>query len=372
MSANLALRSPYRGAAASPASSADDDEIPTTPTFLPPGAASPQHPPPPTSQRSWAVVSDCKGLGMAGIAELDPDPMSPVGEDVPCIAPSSCSSSEAEGSLGGDSVNTASSNLSVPTTPTRLQFVSETLVPLSNPATLDELRSLRAKAAELDMESKRLRRLKGREPAASPRLVPRKKVPVVTAIELQEVPKPRRPAVRHSLISHSPSTDQTFAFLADPLPVFPSGLGRSLAPADASRRPFYAQGKAALSVIEFSSKPQHDAPAYAAPRSRHVSSVVPSFASLKREKSERVQYQQPVHLPPIPAYAPAHPSLLPGATTTTTPTPSPALSQATPQRSPPLQNMPFGENNSSNVNVKPGFLNKHKKLSRFLGKAQVA
>jgi hypothetical protein len=158
------------------------------------------------------------------------------------------------------------------------------------------------------------------------------------------------------------------------------------AAAAASRRPFYAQGKAALSVIEFSSshkQQQHNdsTPSlnpFGMGRSRHVSSMVPTLASLRREKSERSDrshlQQFNNFLPPIPAYSP---------TSTRGPAPS-SLSPTMPPTvttSPPSPSTPFAEstNRSSNINLtmslnlKPsrGFLDKHKKLSRFLGKPQV-
>jgi len=394
MSANLALRAPPRraAAAASPVSSSSDDEVlPTTPHLLPPGAAAAEHPPLGTT-KSWAVVSECKGLGMVGIAEFEPEQsIGVLAEDASGVAISSCSSSTSEASLAGESVNTVSSIGSGPSTPTRLLFVSETLETLSNPATLDELRSLRAKAAELDKESKRLRRLRGREPAPPAHLLPRKPVPIVTAIDLQTAPKPRRPAVRHSLIA-TPSTEQSFAGLvSDPLNVpsggppssFAFGLNRSAFAlpshnAAASRRPFYAQGKAAMSVIEFSPR---KAPEPAAPvtpfssRTRHISGVVPTLSSLRRDKGDKAARDTIQIIPAVPVFDAPPPQPKPQIHVQTQSHSQPQTqpsAQPTASNSPPSPSTPFVERTMSIKTGTGGFLGKHKKLSRFLGKAQVA
>lgn len=364
VSANLTIR-PHRATAASPVSlSSSDEDTPMTPHLLPPGAASPERAPP-VSQRSWAVMSECKGLGMLGIAEFDQQKA--VGPDesnyASCVSTVS-SRSSSEGSLAGDSMRTASSSGSTPTTPTRLLFVSEILESLSNPATLDELRSLRAKVAELDLESKRLQRLKGREPVVYPRNLPRKAVPVITPIELQAPPKPRRPAVRHSLLI-VPSQPLEFDDpISEPLKVpTPDPFTSS-----ASRRPFYAQGKAAMSVIEFSSRKEEPV-AYGRARN-----VIPSFGSMRREKDKTAgmsttnlgSYQTA----PVPRTQPAPQQRQPQPAPQHQPQP-----QSQPQSRPHVQAQPEPQatvERTVSVKTSNTFLNRHKKLSRFLGKPQPA
>jgi hypothetical protein len=253
--------------------------------------------------------------------------------------------------------------------------MSDTLEAFSYPTTLEELRQLRAQAAELDIETKRLRRLRGREPATSPRLLPRKKVPVVTEIDLQEQPKPlpRRQAIRHSLIT--PLAGQNYSF-AEPIglgvPSAPAvgmsgGINRSAfaTPAAASRRPFYAQGKAAMSVIEFSSRHKEEqaqagptaAPSFFSGRSRNFTGVVPTLSSLRRDK-EGLSIST---VAPIPEGATQEPS----SAKENVPVQSP-VTVTPPSSTDTVERIGF-------VSVKgPGFLGRHKKLSRFLGKPQAA
>lgn len=296
-------------------SSNSDDDLPLTPlqAYLPPGAAPADRWPGdrPTDKPGEKPI----GLGMSGISFDDSD----------------------------------SGVSSPPTTPTRLQFVSESLDALSFPSTLEELTRLRRAAAELDQESKKLRRHKGRDPATLPRLLPRKAVPVATEEELRVAPKPRRAAVRHSLFVASPPSFDDLE--APPLP--------ALTPSPpAPARKFYTMGKAAMSSIEFTRSTDTEMNSLRMDR-RFVSagastSKVPTIASLRGSvDAERPQDE----LAPLPSITRASP---------TAPGP-PVLA------SPPLVPSPPSPDVERTHSVKhkasSSFLGKHKKLSRFLGKS---
>lgn len=229
-----------------------------------------------------------------------------------------------------------------PTTPNRLQFVSESLAPLSSPTTLEDLSRLRKAAAQLDLESQKLRRHKGRDPAAI-RIVPRKAVPVPTEEELNVAPKPRRAAVRHSLIVASPAFE---------LP--PSPPRKTATP---PRRGLYQMGKAAMSSIEFTRGSDSETDEMRMGRRIGSVSQVPTLGSLRgsvdfkpldRETPAPTRASPTAPGPPVLATPPAVPS----------PSGSPAMLQTVPERSQSIKHKPSGS-----------FLGKHKKLSRFLGKA---
>lgn len=357
--------------------SSDEDELPVTPpttSSLPAGAAPPEiH-----ATKMWAVPQG-QGLRGLGIAELE---VPSIITTAPPNRPLSTSSSESAGSLAGESVSTASSSSSTssqPVTPTRLQFATESFDKMSSPTwTLDELRCFRAAARELDLESKRLRRLRGREPSPPPRKLPRKKVPTVTDSEIKESaansPR-RRPAVRHSLIVAPTENIFSIAVAApepapasdesdddEPFPLKSSFLRQSGSPnmnAAATRRPFYAQGKAAMSAIDFSprvsspangafppfQKTPHNTSAAAVPT---LNSIEPTTAPLKIDKRDK----RATMMPPVRA-----PQMMDA------PMPIPTFNH--PQQS----DMPPSPDRTLNVKQSSGFLGKHKKLSRFLGKA---
>lgn len=179
---------------------------------------------------------------------------------------SSSSSTDDAGSLAGESMRTVSSNGSIPTTPTRLEFINSNFESLSNPATLDELRNLRQVAKELEVEAQRLRRQRGAKPP-SPKVLPRKAVPVVSAAELQQQqatkPPTTRKAARMSLMN--PVTVPTFSLQVDPL-VSDEEDSPLFAP-PASRKAFYGLERSAMSVLEFSSRkstpsPEDQVPTY--------------------------------------------------------------------------------------------------------------
>lgn len=367
---------------------------------LPPGAGSPE-------VRPWPASSGLKGLGVSvPTINTAPGPMHP---ELFARGSEDSLASEA-GSLGGESTQTASS--SSPTTPTRLLFVSESLDALSKPSTLDELTRLRAAAKQLDLESQRLRRLKGKDPASIKNL-PRKAVPTITDAELRARPKPRRPAVRHSLLTPSPR-DGGYSFMVDPpLPVSePSDLPRdhpfspaaivakptTLAearanaaakaakanaamsafdnlivtppqPASARRHAFYAQGKAAQSVIEFSPRKDAAAPGstsgWTPPpflRARHASNTAPSLGDVSSAATPKASAK------PRVGTTPASPTV-PGPPVMALPPPVPVPSAPTPAAIPmppvpPHTPLPQPERKASY-----SFLNKHKKISRLFGKA---
>jgi hypothetical protein len=270
------------------------------------------------------------------------------------------------GSLGGESTATAAS--SSPCTPTRLLFVSESIDALSKPTSLEELTRLRAAAKQLDLESQRLRRHKGQDPA-SIRRVPRKAVPQITEAELAAPPAPRRAAVRHSLIA-----PPGYSFLVDPEPPkdhpfvaqattlaearaiaklksqAADGLGAIVAPpqsAAARRQAFYSQGKAAQSVIEFS------------PR-KNTAWTPPPFLVARDAAREA----------PKPACrTPASPAV-PGPPVMALPLPVPSPVAAAAELAaipvPPIPAEPAPQTPTRKAST--SFL-KHKKISRLFGKA---
>ncbi|WOO77247.1 uncharacterized protein LOC62_01G000840 [Vanrija pseudolonga] len=354
-----------------------DDEMPVTPpttSALPAGAAPPEI----QATKMWAVPQG-QGLRGLGIAELE---VPSIITTAPPNRPLSTSSSESAGSLAGESVSTASSSSSTssqPVTPTRLQFATESFDKMSSPTwTLDELRSFRAAARELDLESKRLRRLRGREPSPPPRKLPRKKVPTVTDSEIKasaaNSPR-RRPAVRHSLIVAPTENIFSIAVAApepapasdesdddEPFPLKSSFLRQSGSPnmnAAATRRPFYAQGKAAMSAIDFSprvSSPSNGAfpPFQKTPRNTSAAAV-PTLNSIEPLKIEK-RDKRATMMPPVRA-----PQQMMDA-----PMPMPTFNH---QQQPSADSMPPSPDRTLSVKQSSGFLGKHKKLSRFLGKA---
>ncbi|KAL1413357.1 hypothetical protein Q8F55_001116 [Vanrija albida] len=297
--------------------SSDDEQLPVTPpttSSLPAGAAPPEI----QAAKMWAVPHT-DGLRGLGIAELE----------VPAIVttrPLSTSSSESAGSLAGESVATASSSASSSSQP-----------------------------------------------------VPRKKVPTVTDSEIKasaaNSPR-RRPAVRHSLIvapvsAGSGSSENVFTIaVAEPAPApasdeseeeddepsFPlkssffKASGSPNMNAAAARRPFYAQGKAAMSAIDFS--PRVSSPAGGAfppfqktPRNTSAQAV-PTLATIEPLKIDKRDKRA---------------TMLPPARTATTTDIAPPM---------PMQPAePPSPERTLSVKASTGFLGKHKKLSRFLGKA---
>lgn len=186
---------------------------------------------------------------------------------------SSSSSTDDAGSLAGESMRTVSSNGSIPTTPTRLEFINSNFESLSYPSTLDELRNLRQVAKELEVEAQRLRRQRGGSSGKppSPRVLPRKAVPVVSVTEYNELqqqqaskPVASRKAARMSLMN--PVTVPTFSLQVDPLVSDEEDNSPLFAP-PASRKAFYGLERSAMSVLEFSSRkftpsPEDNVPTY--------------------------------------------------------------------------------------------------------------
>ncbi|CAK9784159.1 hypothetical protein CC85DRAFT_289889 [Cutaneotrichosporon oleaginosum] len=330
-------------------SSSGEDELPTTPR-LPPGAVPPE-------PRAWAVSADLKGLGVSNVP-LPKISSVPPPQHPELIARDSEDSLASEaGSLGGESTTTAAS--SSPSTPTRLFFVSESFDALSKPTSLEELSRLRAAAKQLDLESQRLRRHRGQDPAQVRRLR-RKAVPQLTEADLapaDPAPRPRpRAALRHSLIAppgysfrvdDEPPRDHPFVAQATTLAEARAiaklksqaadGLGAIVPPpsAAARRQAFYSQGKAAQSVIEFSPRKSAWTP--------------PPFLAARANASAHAG-----HTPASPA-APGPPvTVLPAPLPVPGPGPGPGLeSDALP---------------SPTRKASHSFL-KNKKLSRLFGKA---
>lgn len=391
-------------------SSSGEDDLPVTPR-LPPGAGAPD-------MRTWAVASDLKGLGMSNVPVLSTTPVPPQPELVARGSEDSLSSEA--GSLGGSSVNTAaSSSPTTPTTPTRLLFVSESLDALSKPNTLDELSRLRAAVKQLDLESQRLRRLKGKDPMSIKNL-PRKAVPIITDVELRAKPKPRRPAVRHSLLTPSPR-DGGYSFVVEPqLPVLDAtdlprdhpfspaansnantgftqattlAEARAIAaakaakanaamnafdnlvisppqPAAARRHAFYSQGKAAQSVIEFSPRKEASSGSnsgWTPPpflRSRHASGAIPTLGDVSNTKSHHSAYSTSQPPQPRAAPTPASPAV-PGPPVMFS---APVIPAAASIPMPPVPPQTAAIHHMPERKASHSFL-KHKKLSRFFGKA---
>lgn len=328
---------PSMSSSSSSSASASDDEVPQTPNvnLLPPGAAMPAAPqwPKPMIGKSGGLgitvpvagADLASGRSSPAFDEFEdarefpdpevtssysasayatprtftpqPQPQLPVNElhqqpaipsapsATPMMAPtasygqqmvpslSSSSSTDDAGSLAGESMRTVSSNGSIPTTPTRLEFINSNFESLSNPATLDELRNLRQVAKELEVEAQRLRRQRATQPPTSPKVLspkvlPRKAVPVVSATEYnalqqQQATKPRRKAARQSLMN--PVTLPTFSLQVDPL--VSDEEEPSLQFAAPSRKAFYGLERSAMSVLEFSSRkstpsPEDQVPTY--------------------------------------------------------------------------------------------------------------
>lgn len=314
---------PSMSSSSSSSASASDDEVPQTPNvnFLPPGAAMPSAPhwPKPThngksgglgitvpvagvdlaSGRSSPAFDEFEdahefpdpemtstyGSAYATPRTFTPQPSSqsqvnelhqqPAISTAP-IAPtpngqqmvpslSSSSSTDDAGSLAGESMRTVSSNGSIPTTPTRLEFINSNFESLSNPSTLDELRNLRQVAKELEVEAQRLRRQRGVKPP-SPKILPRKAVPVVSVTEYNELQQQQatkppvaaaRKAARMSLMN--PVTVPTFSLQVDPL-VSDEEDNSPLLAVPATRKAFYGLERSAMSVLEFSSRKSTPSP----------------------------------------------------------------------------------------------------------------
>ncbi|BEI94117.1 uncharacterized protein CcaverHIS019_0605760 [Cutaneotrichosporon cavernicola] len=331
-------------------SSSGEDEMPLTPSLSPPFADLQVH-----------------GLGMS--VPLPKLRTAPVQLAQVVTRGSEDSLSSRAGSFGRDSVNTASS--SSPSTPTRLLFVSESLDALSKPTSLDELMRLRAAAKQLDMESQRLRRHKGLDPSAV-RKVPRKAVPRITEAELEYSPPPRvasSPAARHSLIIPS-----TYSLLVDePHKEFVAqattlaearaiaklksaaadGLGAIGKPQSiaARRKAFYSQGKAAQSVMELDSR-------------KETQWTPPPFLAARHASYSPSTVKQRGNTPASPA--------APGPPVTALPTPLPIPTLPTRAELaiplPPIPPMLEVEPPTPTRKASQIFL-KHKKISRFFGKA---
>ncbi|EKC97428.1 hypothetical protein A1Q2_08351 [Trichosporon asahii var. asahii CBS 8904] len=387
---------PSMSSSSSSSASASDDEVPQTPNvnFLPPGAAMPSAPqwpkPMPTGKSGGlgitvpvAGVDLASGRSSPAFDEFEdarefPDPemastygsayatprtftpqpssqtqvnelhQQPAISTAP-IAPtpngqqmvpslSSSSSTDDAGSLAGESMRTVSSNGSIPTTPTRLEFINSNFESLSNPTTLDELRNLRQVAKELEVEAQRLRRQRGGKPP-SPKILPRKAVPVVSVTEYnelqqQQATKPPVPAARKAarMSLMNPVTVPTFSLQVDPLVSDEEDSSPLFAP-PASRKAFYGLERSAMSVLEFSSRKSTPSP----------EENVPTFKPM-----QTMQAAAPLHVEERPALGLGLP-----------PSP-PEKSEAEQAKAKALASVPP----SATANTTSGF----RKFSRFLNK----